>query len=208
MKINALIREEQKNMFTKILKAQITRWMGVILIGALLLVTPAATVSAATPTPTPQTQPAGKATATPAKLAQDYQKEQQALKAQNDNLTKVNTMITKANSFLTTLKSKGKDVDILQTVLNQFTQDLGTATAFHNQATQILTTHSGFDNNGNVIDQAQAVTTLLSARDKMVEARLTLKGGISDLREAIQLFRSNKGSNSQTAPTATPTPVQ
>ena len=194
-------------MFANIFKSKLTRWMGVILIGALLLVTPAATVSAATPTPTPQIQPAGNGKAAPAKLAQAYQKEQQALKTQDGNLTKVDTFVGKADTFLTALMDKGKDVDILQTVLNQFKQDLATATGFHNQAAQILTTHSGFDNSGNVIDQAQAVTTLLSARDKMVEARFTLMGGIADLRQTIQLYRKNKGTGSQAAPAATPTPT-
>ena len=59
-------------MFANIFKSKLTRWMGFILIGALLLVTPAATVSAATPTPTPQTQPAGNGKAAPAKLAQQF----------------------------------------------------------------------------------------------------------------------------------------
>ena len=146
-------------MFAKFLKPQFTRWMGVILIGALLLAVPAATVSAAAPTPTPA-QPAGQGSkATPAKLATAYQKELQALKTQDVNLTKVDTLLGKADTLLTGLKDKGKDVEILQTVLNQFKQDVATANGFHNAATQILNTHSGFDSTGTVVGQAQALTT-------------------------------------------------
>jgi len=195
-------------MLAKFLKPQITRWLGVILIGAMLLAVPAATVSAATPPPTPA-QPAGQGNkATPANLATAYQKELQALKTQDANLGKVDTLLGKADTFLTGLKDKGKDVDILQTVLNQFKQDVATATGFHNAATQILTTHAGFDSSGSVVDQVQALTTVLGARDKLVEARLTLKGGIADLRDAIQFFRKGKTSNPQSTPTATPAQVQ
>jgi hypothetical protein len=198
-------------MFTKFFKPQITRWMGVILIGAMLLGIPAATVSAATPTPTqtpPTTQPAGQSKVTPANLAFDYQKETQALQTQDSNLTKVDKFLGKADTFLTNLKDKGRDVEILQTVLNQFKQDVTTATGFHDTAAQILNVHAGFDSSGNVVDQTQALTTVLCARDKLMEARLTLKGGIADVRDAIQFYRTGSTSNSQSTPTATPAPVQ
>jgi hypothetical protein len=194
-------------MFAKFLKPHITRWMGAILIGAMLLAVPAAPVLAAAPTPTPA-QPAGQSKVTPAKLASDYQKELQALKTQDANLTKVDTLVGKADTFLTGLKDKGRDVEILQTILNQFKQDVTTATGFHNTATQILNTHAGFDSSGNVVDQAQALTTVLSARNKLVEARLTLKGGIVDIRAAIQYYRGGKKTNPQVTPTVTPAQVQ
>jgi hypothetical protein len=194
-------------MFAKFFKPQITRWMGAILIGAMLIVIPAATVSAATPTPTPAA-PMRQSKATPANLAAAYQKELLAVKTQDANLTKVDTLLGKADTFLTNLKDKGRDIAILQTVLTQFNQGLATATAFHAAAAQILNTHAGFDSAGNVVDQAQALTTVLSARDKLVEARLTLKGGIADVRSAIQFYRNGKTSNPQATPTATPAPVQ
>ena len=194
-------------MFAKIFKPQIIRWMGIILIGAMLLAVPAAIVSAATPTPTPS-QPAGQGKATPANLAAAYQKELQALKTQDANLTKVDTLVGKMDTFITNLKDKGRDIEILQTVLNQFKQDVTTATGFHNSATQILNTHAGFDTSGNVVDQAQALTTVLSARDKLVEARITLKGGIADVRDAIKFYRNGKTSNPQATPTVTPTQIQ
>jgi hypothetical protein len=195
-------------MFAKFFKPHITRWLGVIVIGAMLLAVPAVTVSAATQTPTPA-QPAGQGNkAAPANLAVAYQKELTALKTQDANLTKVDTMLGKVDTFLTGLKDKGKNVEILQTVLNQFKQDVAAATGFHNAATQILTTHAGFDSAGAVVDQAQALTTVLSARDKLVEARLTLKGGISNLRSAIQLYRNKKAANPQLTPTATPPQIQ
>jgi hypothetical protein len=194
-------------MFAKFFKPYITRWMGVILIGVMLLAVPASTVSAAPPTPTP-VQPAGQGQATQANLAAAYQKELKVLKTQDANLTKVDTLLGKAGTFLTGLKDKGRDINILQTVLNQFKQDVTSATGFNDSATQILNVHAGFDGSGNVVDQAQALTTVLSARDKLVEARLTLKGGIADVHAAIHFYRNGKTSNSQTAPTATPAPVQ
>ena len=197
-------------MFTKILKPLITSLVGAILVGALMLAAPAATVSAAAPTPAsppPQTQPAGQGKATPANLEKAYQKDLQALKTQDYNLTKVDTLLGKADTFLTNLKNKGKDVDILQTVLNLFKQDLANATGFHDQATHILNAHAGYDNNGSVIDQTQATVTVLSARDKLYEARLTLRGGITDLRKTIQLYRNSKKTNSQSTPASTATPT-
>jgi len=194
-------------MFAKFLKPQITRWMGVILIGAMLLAIPAATVYAANPTPMPAA-PTGQSKATPPTLAADYQKELTAVKTQDANLTKVDTLVGKANTFLTNLKDKGRDIAILQTVLNQFNQDLATATTFNTAATQILNTHAGFDSSGNVVDQAQALTTVISARDKLVEARLTLKGGIADVRDAIQFYRTGTISTPSATPTATPSQIQ
>ncbi len=197
-------------MFTKFFKAQITYLIGAMLIGALALIVPAGTVNAATPTQTPlppQAQPAGQGKATPANLENAYQKELQALKTQDNNLTKVDTILGKVDTFLTNLKNKGRDVDILQTILNLFKQDLASATGFHDKATQILNAHAGFDNYGNVVDQAQALVTVRSARDKLVEARLTLKGGIADIREAVQLYRKGKTSNSQSSPNVSPTPT-
>jgi hypothetical protein len=88
-----------------------------------------------------------------------------------------------------------------------FKQDLATATGFHDKATQILNAHAGFDNNGIVIDQAQALVTVRSARDKLVEARLTLKGGIADVRQAVQLYRKGKTANPQSSPNVSPTPT-
>ncbi len=176
----------------------------------MLLIVPAGTVKADAPTPTPlppQVQPAGQGKATPAILENAYQKELQALKTQDNNLTKVDTILGKADTFLTLLKDKGRDIDILQTILNVFKQDLASAAGFHDKATQILNAHAGFDANGNVVDQAQALVTVRSARDKLVEARLTLKGGIADVREAIQLYRKGKTSNSQTSPNVSPTPT-
>jgi len=59
-----------------------------------------------------------------------------------------------------------------------------------------------------VVDQAQALTTVLSARDKLVEARLTLKGGIADLRTAIQFYRKGKlPIHSQPLHHASPSPI-
>jgi len=204
--INALYREEQIIMFTKIFKSHGMHFMGAILVGVMVLVIPASTVSAAAPTATPppaQTQPARQ----PANLQNAYQKELQALKTQDANLTRVDTMVGKAYTFLTTLKDKGRDVEILQTVLNQFNQDLPIATGFHDQATQILNTHAGFDNNGIVTDQAQAQVTIVSARDKLYEAHLTLQGGISDVQAAIQLYRNARTANPQSSPSATPAPA-
>ncbi len=114
----------------------------------------------------------------------------------------------KADTFLTGLKDKGRDVEILQTILNQFKQDVTTATGFHNAATQILNTHAGFDSSGSVVDQAQALTTVMSARNKLVEARLTLKGGIADVRAAIRFYRGAKTAKPQPTPTATPSQIQ
>jgi len=197
-------------MLTKFFKPQITHLVGAILIGALALIVSAGTANAATPMQTPlppQAQPAGQGQATPANLENAYQKELQALKTQDNNLTKVDTILGKADTLLTNLKDKGRDVDILQTILNLFKQDLASAAGFHDKATQILNTHAGFDNNGIVVDQAQALVTLRSARDKLVEARLTLKGGIVDVREAVQLYRKGKTSNSQLSPNVSPTPT-
>jgi hypothetical protein len=197
-------------MFTKIFKPHLTKLLGAILIGALVLIVPAGTAKADAPTPTPllpQVQPAGQGKATPANLENAYQKELQALKTQDNNLTKVDTILGKADTFLTLLKNKGRDVDILQTILGLFKQDLATATGFHDKATQILNAHAGFDNNGIVIDQAQALVTVRSARDKLVEARLTLKGGIADVRQAVQLYRKGKTANPQSSPNVSPTPT-
>ncbi len=201
-------------MFANLLKSNVARLIGVVLIGGLILaavlvVLPASKAFAADATATPQASPAVSTAAkvSSAKLEQDFQKEQLELKDQGNNLNKLDAMVTKGGTFLTNLKGKGKDIEVLQTVLDVFKQDVDSATAFHNSADQILTTHAGFDNNGKVIDQTQAAATVMTAKDKLMEARLVIRGAAFDLRGTLHTFRQGRIASPQAAPQVTPTPT-
>jgi hypothetical protein len=183
-----------------------------LLVGAILMVIPAVTVSAATPVPT-VTPTAGTQTNQPASLNQRleniYQREQNVLTNQGDILSKLNTIISKAQNVISNLNNRGLDTSSLRQALTAFQAQILTGQTYYNNANSVLTTHAGFDNNGMVVDPALARTTLQSAHQDFVSVRQTLLAALKDLRQTIKQFRQANRPNQQNpstpiVPTTTP----
>jgi hypothetical protein len=179
------------------------------LVGAAVLILPATSVFAA---PNPQTTqppaatPAAPATLTPAeqatRLEQRLKNEQAWLTTQGNNLDRVNQLVTRAQTVIDRFKSRGVDVQALQTALDDFKATLPSAVQVHNIASGILNAHTGFDANGKVNDLPTARATVQSAYESLDQCRQILKTAVTNLRSEIRNFRQQH--RPKPTPTATP----
>ncbi len=162
------------------------------LVGATILILPASSVFAA---PNPQTTPPPAATAplTPAeqaiRLEQRLKNEQAWLTTQGNNLDRANQLVTRAQTVIDRFKSRGVDVQPLQTALDDFKATLPSAVQVHTTASGILTAHAGFDANGKVTDLPTARATVQSAYESLDQCRQILRTAVGDLRSEIRKFR-------------------
>jgi hypothetical protein len=117
------------------------------------------------------------------------QREQNWLERQALALNNAHSAATRAQTLIDKAKAKGTDVTALQTALDSFNTQVAAAQTSHDQAAAILATKAGFDANGQVVDRETAHQTLVSARDNLRQAHLTLRKATLDLRTAIQAWR-------------------
>jgi hypothetical protein len=163
-----------------------------LLVGAMWLVFPVGTVSAATPVPGITPIPGGQAGQTvnlTQRLENVYQREQKVLANQGKIINQLDTITTKAQTVITALKNRGLDTSTLEQALTSFQGQIVTGQTYYNNANSVLTTHSGFDTNGIVIDPVQAKTTLQSAHQDFVSFRQTLQSALKNMRQTIKDFR-------------------
>jgi hypothetical protein len=171
-----------------------------LLVGAMWLVFPVGTVSAATPVPGITPIPGGQAGQTvnlTQRLENVYQREQKVLANQGKIINQLDTITTKAQTVITALKNRGLDTSTLEQALTSFQGQIGTGQTYYNNANSVLTTHSGFDTNGIVIDPVQAKTTLQSAHQDFVSFRQTLQSALKNMRQTIKDFRQANRPNKQ-----------
>jgi hypothetical protein len=173
------------NFGTRILFGLVSGLAALALAVASVFTAPAATAHADDPTPTPH----------PAQQARDdllknwYQREQNWLNIQTQNLAKANEAAGKVQDWINGLKSKGKDTSALEAALATFQSQIAAAQSSHDTAANILKTHAGFDDSGNVTDPDQARQTLVTARQSLADAHNVLLQAGRDLRKAVQDFR-------------------
>jgi galactokinase len=158
---------------------------GLVLAGVMAAI-PATAAYAAPSTPPAQPQ-------RNERLEQAYQREQEWLGTQQDNLNRLISVAGKVQQFITTQQNTGKDVSALQTALATFKSQIATAQASHATAGNVLNTHLGFDANGKVIDAAQARQTLLDARQSLYDAHRVMRQAVLDLHRAIRTWRQANG---------------
>jgi len=119
-------------------------------------------------------------------LTNIYQREQTWLSIQSNTLTDANTIAVNAQNWINTLKGQGKDTSALSTALAAFNAQVAAAQTGHDTASNILSGHAGFDNNGQVTDRGQAITTLRTAFQSLQSAHLTLLSVAVNLRLAVR----------------------
>ncbi len=193
-------------MFTKNLKSKWQKIVAGLCVSGLVL----AGIIAAAPThaayAAPATPPAPVQTEQTrnARLEKVYQREQQWLNTQQDNLNKMNNIADKVQQFITAQQGKGRDVTALQAALATFKSQIATAQASHATAAGVLSTHLGFDVNGKVTDTVQARQTLLDARQSLRDAHAVMRQAVYDLHRALRTWRQANGLK---AATATPMPA-
>jgi TolA-binding protein len=130
-------------------------------------------------------------------LAQEFRRQQRQVKRQENALEQADQWIPRAQERIQALKDQSKNTAELEDALAQFQDQLGTARQAHDRAAALVQPHAGFDEDGKVVDLAQARDTVQQIRGEVVDFRQTLRDGLKDLRAALQKYR-------QENPTATP----
>jgi hypothetical protein len=171
-----------------------------LLLAGVIAASPATTAYAAPGTPPAPGQTENRA----ARLEQAYQREQEWLSKQQDNLAKMNTLADKVQQFITVQQGKGKDVTALQAALTTFKSQIITAQASHTTAANVLSAHLGFDANGKVTAVAQARQTLLDARQSLGDAHRVMRQAVNDLHRVIRAWRQANSVKAGQPPAATP----
>ena len=136
------------------------------------------------------------------RLVQVWAKEQAIYGKLGTFLNTVDERITKGQDLINKAKAKGKDTSALQTALDTFSAAVKQVQPIYQSTQGIVSSHSGFDANGQVINAAQALTTVQDLGGKFKDIRQVLHDPRMALRDAIKAFRLKN------APTASPTPNQ
>ena len=190
-------------MFTKNWKSKLQKVVAGLSVSGLMLAGLCAALPANAAYAAPATPPAQDPTVTHERLEQAYQREQQQLKIQQDNLDMLNIIADQVQQFITTQQGQGKDVTALQAALATFKSQITTAQASHATAANILSAHAGFDINGKVTDATQARQTIRAARQSLGDAHIVMRQATLDLHRALREWRQ---ANRPTGTQATPTP--
>jgi len=161
---------------------------------------------AQTPSPTtPQaTPPATSAPAAPqnqaarqAALEKAFAREQTASTTQANNLEKMSTLATNAQTLIDKAKAKGWDFAGIQLALNAFKSQVADAQSLHDTAAGILSAHVGFDDSGKITGIVAAAETVRDAHQSLVDTRSVMRQAAADLRSAVRAFRAaHKGQTS------------
>lgn len=122
-----------------------------------------------------------------------YQREGNLLERANDFVTRIQTLIDKANQ-------KGWDTSAVQTALNAFSAVIPAAQAAHANGAAIIANHPGFDANGKVTDRSTAIATAKDLAQVLKDTRTAMDGTGKALLETIRAFREAHISTGTTKP--------
>jgi hypothetical protein len=123
------------------------------------------------------------------RLRKAYQRQQEMLELQAQNLSRADEAAGRAQSFIDAVKARGEDTSALETALVSYKTQLAAAQSAHDTAADILGAHAGFGDNDQVTDREQARQTLQSAREALQQARTALFEAGRTLREAMRAWR-------------------
>ncbi|MCX6071554.1 MAG: hypothetical protein NTU91_11980 [Chloroflexi bacterium] len=135
-------------------------------------------------------------------LERAFEREQDWLSRQSDNLARAGTAADKAGELIERAKERGVDTGDLEAALAELEGQLAAAEVSHDEAAAIIDAHAGFNGGGKVTDQEPALETVKSAGAALREAREALKGTAQDLRDAVKAWRDT---HPRPQPTAEPT---
>lgn len=123
-------------------------------------------------------------------LEKAYQRELAGLEVQRIHLNEAQRLAGEIQVWIDMLNTRGIDTKLMVTALATFQAQTAEAQAAHEVANTILTTHAGFDAAGLVIDNAQALETVLSARRALLEAHQILDQAVETLQASVKAFRA------------------
>lgn len=132
------------------------------------------------------------------RMEQAWAREQTIYNKLGDFFNNVNQRIARWQKLINKAKANGKDISTLQSALNNLSEAVAQARPIFQGTGGIISSHMGFDENGNVTDQGQALTTVKDLGEKFKEIHLLLSDSVKTFREAVRAFRQAN------APTGTP----
>lgn len=122
-------------------------------------------------------------------LASIWAREQDAYAKLGSFLNVSDLFITKIQGLINKTKANGRDTTAFQSALDSFANAVKQAEPIYQSAGVLVTSHQGFDENGKVVDQVQALATVIDMRNDFLEIRRLLLGPRQALRDAIKAFR-------------------
>ena len=120
------------------------------------------------------------------RLEKLFQQEQKALDRGQKAVGKANDAAAKAQTRIDGLKQKGQDTSALEAALATFKAAVASAQSSLDSASAILNARAGFGTNGQVIDAAQARTTVQTAGKAEREALQALRKAVRTYRSAVR----------------------
>ena len=175
-------------------------WLILVIAALGFMFTPPASAQALAPS-TPITPPIPTQTGGD-RLERVWVREQAIYNKIGTFLKNIDGRIAHIQELINIAKAKGKDTSTLQTALDNFSKAVNQAKPIYQSTIGIVSAHQGFDENGNVTDRVQALTTVKDLGDKFLEIRQLILEPGKALRDAIKVFRSAN------TPSATPVPSQ
>jgi hypothetical protein len=123
------------------------------------------------------------------RLEAAFERQQQNLVRQAENIQKMRTISSEAQQRLDALKANGKDVSSLEAALATFNGKLLEINTSHQSAADLVAAHPGFGNNGKVIDIEISKNTLINIHDALKATRQLMADASRELRQALRSFR-------------------
>jgi hypothetical protein len=133
------------------------------------------------------------------RLSNIWAREQRIYQREGERLANADSLITKVQTLIDKANQKGWDTSSVQAALNAFSAAIPTAQASHYPGAAIISSHAGFDSDGKVIDRASAIATIRSLAQVLKDTRAAMNGIGKSLHEAIRAFRE-----ANPRPTTTP----
>jgi hypothetical protein len=158
-----------------------------LVLAVVLAAFPFGAASAATlndPTTPPTTKPDN------SRLESLWAREQTTYQRQTDRLAKASELVTKVQTLIDKANAKGWDTSAVQAALDAFSAAIPAAQSAHTPGAAILSSHAGFDASGKVTDRTTAIQTVKSLAQVLKETRTAMDGTGKALREALKALRA------------------
>lgn len=123
------------------------------------------------------------------RLERLFKLEQRVLATEEKRLDQMAKLAARTQTYIDAQAAKGKNVRDLQAALDDFRAAITKAQSEHDAAKAILEAHAGFGPNGEVVDAAQARTTVRTAGKDERQFHQTVRKALRDLHKAVRQYR-------------------
>ncbi len=157
-----------------------------VLAGLVLLALPAGAVVAQAEDPTTGTDESPQQ---PKSLEERYAKLVERYEKAGDRLDKVHELISKVEDRIEKRAAEGKDTEKAQAALDSFLENLESVEAAYAEVGTLIDEHAGFNDAGEVVDEDQAVLTLLDIAEGLLDVTQFGQDAKFDLRRDLIGYR-------------------